>query len=231
MQFSYVVIQRGARPDLVDTNSGRMGEIGIRALKAKRFSKTPIKELEVRVEGAESALPSETEIQQEEEDPDHGLSHSEVHAQLRLEAYQWPRLIFPPLKRGGHAILDACTIEGVSCPHISVFWLTDILGKIMRLTISKSQGKQPWYDARKSRWGDIFPHPPKNRALVRIVPDDPKMPFMGQDFGKRGDTHKRREILSYEAISDAIGESRKKSKRDYALTRGSKVWKDDDDDY
>jgi hypothetical protein len=36
-------------------------------------------------------------------------------------------------------------------------------GKIMRLTFPKSQGKQVYYDARKSAWGDIFPHPSKTR--------------------------------------------------------------------
>lgn len=31
---------------------------------------------------------------------------------LRLEAFGWPRLVFPPLKRSGHVILDSCTAEG-----------------------------------------------------------------------------------------------------------------------
>jgi ribosomal protein RSM22 (predicted rRNA methylase) len=99
----------------------------------------------------------------------------------------------------------------------------------MRLTITKSQGNQPFYDARKSRWGDIFPHPPKNRALVRFVPDNPRAPSTGKDIGKRNDSHKVRERLSYEAISVAIHADRKKSKREYARTRGSKVWEDVDD--
>ena len=192
-------------------------------------SKISIKELEVYVEGAESDLPSQTEIL-EVADPDHGLSPSEVQAQLRLEAYQWPRLIFPPLKPGGHAILDACTVEGVYCPHIPMLYLTEILGKIMRLTITKSQGKQPFYDARKSKWGDIFPHPPKNRALARFVSNNPAMPSLGEDIGKRGNSHKERESLSYKAIANDIRQNRKKSKREYALTRGSKVWEVDDDD-
>ena len=37
----------------------------------------------------------------------------------------------------------------------------------MRMTIPRSQGKQPYYDARKSSWGDIFPHQPKNPAQER----------------------------------------------------------------
>ena len=147
MQFSYVVIQRGARPERVDTNVGRIGEVGKRAIK---FSKTPIKELEVHVEGVESALPSPTEIPDVADpdhglssseahvegvesplpspteipdvaDPDHGLSSSEIEAQLRIEAYQWPRLVFPPMKRGGHVILDACTVDGISFSHIPIF--------------------------------------------------------------------------------------------------------------
>jgi ribosomal protein RSM22 (predicted rRNA methylase) len=114
MQFSYVVIQRGARPVRVDTNVGRIGDFG------RRVSKAPIKELEVHVEGDGSGLPSKTE-NFEVADPDHGLSLSEVQAKLRLEAYQWPRLVFLPLKKGGHAILDACTVDGMSCPHIPIF--------------------------------------------------------------------------------------------------------------
>lgn len=38
----------------------------------------------------------------------------------------------------------------------------------MRMTIPKSQGKQPFYDARKSSWGDIFPHEPKNQPQPRF---------------------------------------------------------------
>jgi hypothetical protein len=53
---------------------------------------------------------------------------------------------------------------------------------------------------------------------------------VGQDIGKRDDTHKKRERLSYEAIADAIRDNRKKSKREFARTQGSDVWKVDDDD-
>jgi ribosomal protein RSM22 (predicted rRNA methylase) len=35
------------------------------------------------------------------------------------------------------------------------------------MTVPKSQGKQQYYDARKSSWGDIFPHEPKNPPQVR----------------------------------------------------------------
>ena len=43
------------------------------------------------------------------------LTHSaeEVQEALRREAFSWPRLVFPPMKRSGHVILDSCTAEGV----------------------------------------------------------------------------------------------------------------------
>lgn len=37
---------------------------------------------------------------------------TELESALRLEAYSWPRLVFPPLKKSGHIILDSCTAEG-----------------------------------------------------------------------------------------------------------------------
>ena len=39
-------------------------------------------------------------------------SHQDLEESLRSEAYYWPRLIFPPLKRSGHIILDGCTSGG-----------------------------------------------------------------------------------------------------------------------
>jgi len=179
----------------------------------KGFQKTLIKELEVHTEDWGSAPNlAKAELPQTPLDPDHELSLSEVQAQLRLEAYQWPRLIFSPLKKSGHIILDACTVDG----------------KIMRLTIPKSQGKQPFYDARKSSWGDIFPHPPKNRPLERSMPVNSKKPSSGEDIGKRRNSSKPRETLSYGAVADTIRANRKLSKPDYAHTRGSKVWDDND---
>jgi hypothetical protein len=39
-------------------------------------------------------------------------SPSDLEEVLRSEAYGWPRLVFPPLKKSGHIIIDACTREG-----------------------------------------------------------------------------------------------------------------------
>ncbi|SPO20485.1 uncharacterized protein UTRI_00882_B [Ustilago trichophora] len=72
---------------------------------------------------------------------------------MRLESYSWPRLIKSPLKKGGHVTLDACCASG----------------NIERFTISKASGKQAYQDARKSKWGDLFPHAPRGRSVVKVL--------------------------------------------------------------
>ncbi|KAF8167449.1 mitochondrial small ribosomal subunit Rsm22-domain-containing protein [Crassisporium funariophilum] len=218
MEYSYVVIQRGARPDPVRTDIGRIGNVGRRAINAE-FAKVPMKELEVQPALSDSGAEDTAGISRPAQPPstslsiDETLAPSEVQTQLRLEAYHWPRLVFPPLKKSGHIILDSCTPEG----------------KIMRLTIPKSQGKQPFYDARKSNWGDIFPHIPKNRPLERYQPKGSKSgqgESTGGDIGKRPDGYKNRERASYAAVADTVRDQKKLSKRDYARTRGDKVWQE-----
>ncbi|KAI7880515.1 Rsm22-domain-containing protein [Lichtheimia hyalospora FSU 10163] len=68
------------------------------------------------------------------------------------EAYTWSRLVQAPMKKQGHVIMDVCTNEG----------------EIQRMVVPKSQGKVPYKDARKIAWGDLFPHPPKNKPVVRM---------------------------------------------------------------
>ncbi|KAI9315465.1 mitochondrial small ribosomal subunit Rsm22-domain-containing protein [Dichotomocladium elegans] len=68
------------------------------------------------------------------------------------EAYTWPRLVQAPIKRHGHVVMDVCTKEG----------------KFYRTCPINLQGKIPYRDARKVAWGDLFPHPPKNKATTRM---------------------------------------------------------------
>ncbi|CDW98003.1 hypothetical protein [Sporisorium scitamineum] len=72
---------------------------------------------------------------------------------MRLESYTWPRLIKSPLKKGGHVTLDACCSSG----------------NIERFTISKASGKQAYQDARKSKWGDLFPYPSRSRSVIKVL--------------------------------------------------------------
>ena len=39
---------------------------------------------------------------------------------LRREAFTWPRLVAPPMKRSGHVIMDACCSNGVLYPFRSL---------------------------------------------------------------------------------------------------------------
>lgn len=41
-------------------------------------------------------------------------------------------------------------------------------GEIQRMVIPKSQGKVAYRDARKAMWGDLFPHPSKNKVVTRV---------------------------------------------------------------
>ncbi|SPO41509.1 uncharacterized protein PSFLO_06991 [Pseudozyma flocculosa] len=73
---------------------------------------------------------------------------------MRLQSYGWPRLIRPPLKKGGHVTLDACCASG----------------NIERFTIAKSAGRQAYQDARKAQWGDLFPHRAKHgKTTIKIL--------------------------------------------------------------
>lgn len=59
----------------------------------------------------------------------------------------------PPLKRGGHVIMDGCCRTE----------------KIERFTIAKSDGKQEYYDARKGKWGDSFPHWDEEKSVRKAA--------------------------------------------------------------
>ena len=76
----------------------------------------------------------------------------------------------------------------------------------MRVTIPKSQGKQAYYDARKSTWGDIFPHPSKNKEVERYRPPvEGALIKKGNHIGKRGTERDRKKVkYSYEKLESEI---------------------------
>lgn len=196
--YTYVVIRRGSRPLPSGTKVGRLGYVGKREAAIAMLKQEPIKELVVEHEysdetaGSSNPLPSQPEKATTSDAIE--LVEKDLQTALRLEAYSWPRLVFPPLKRSGHIILDGCTAEG----------------KIMRMTIPKSQGKQPFYDARKSNWGDIFPHEPKNRPQERFQPAHKDTPIKGGDIGKR--RRDSPQAASYGKISGDLKERTRKEK-------------------
>lgn len=157
------------------------------------------------------------------------LSGDELDIALRSEAYNWPRLVFPPLKRSGHIILDGCTQEGMTFERSVKLPLSeydmDFSGRIMRMTIPKSQGKQPFYDARKSSWGDLFPHEPKNPPQECYQPQRAKRPggttpTKGSDIGKRDSAYARGVKSSYGKLSEDVKEQKKRIRKERARARG-----------
>lgn len=84
---------------------------------------------------------------------------------MRLESYTWPRLIKSPLKKGGHVTLDACCSSG----------------NIERFTISRASGKQAYQDARKSKWGDLFPHPSRSKSVIKALNPLTALEYAGEE--------------------------------------------------
>ncbi|KAG9122277.1 37S ribosomal protein S22 [Ceratobasidium sp. 392] len=96
-------------------------------------------------------LPNASQSPLSESAPPYDKEHISEESAMRSAIGTWPRIVYPPMKRSGHVILDTCTREG----------------SIARITIPKSQGKQAYYDARKANWGDAFPHAPRIVPKVR----------------------------------------------------------------
>lgn len=109
-----------------------------------------LREVEVEPEAESRVNGSSSHTQEEQEASGQGGVEPEEVA-LHSAIGTWPRIVYPPMKRSGHVILDTCTNEG----------------SIARITIPRSQGKQAYYDARKANWGDAFPHAPRITPLVR----------------------------------------------------------------
>lgn len=84
----------------------------------------------------------------QDEEPEEELGQGELSKKdmegMRLESYDWPRLVRPAIKRSGHVTVDACTAQG----------------SIERFTLAKSMGKQVYQDARKASHGDLLPYVP-----------------------------------------------------------------------
>jgi ribosomal protein RSM22 (predicted rRNA methylase) len=123
-------------------------------------------------------------------------------------------------------------LKASCCPrqfvHLIVI-LGAVAGKIMRMTVPKSQGKQPFYDARKSGWGDIFPHEPKNRPQERIQSQRVKgkeVPVRGGDIGKRGGKETAKGA-NYESLAVNLKAQRKRSRRDkITYKKQSESWEE-----
>lgn len=112
--YSYVVIRRGPRPGIPDVKVGRLGEVRRQQLQLEK-AKRPLHELELE-DGSPQAIPTPTvssKIPDEPTEP-HVHSPAEMETLIMTEAFHWPRLISPPLKKSGHVVMDVCSPSGLS---------------------------------------------------------------------------------------------------------------------
>jgi hypothetical protein len=110
--YSYVVIRRGPRPTIPDVKVGRLGEVGRRQKELEETKRPPI-ELELD-NGISQTLPTSAvaNTASEKQLEPYGGNSPEIEDLLKTEAFHWPRLVFPPLKRSGHVVMDVCDPSG-----------------------------------------------------------------------------------------------------------------------
>ena len=120
--YSYVIIKRGIRPaaparlwePVVKPPLGTLSKKGKRVLKE---ASTDAVDTEGMTSLAQIDLEwhHETETLADQRRRDrHWVSEAppRPEGEIRAESFYWPRVIYPPLKRSGHVILDTCTKEG-----------------------------------------------------------------------------------------------------------------------
>lgn len=95
--------------------------VGKNELAKKALQNVPLQELIIeetvsaKVEGPiNPASPASADTIETAPSKDTSDGPENLEEALRLEAYNWPRLVFPPMKKNGHVILDGCTAEGTS---------------------------------------------------------------------------------------------------------------------
>ncbi|KAG8683282.1 37S ribosomal protein S22, partial [Ceratobasidium sp. 394] len=186
--YSYVVVRRGQAPNTHASQRygspfahGLVGEVGreeaekiqldLERGKIKQKGRGKLRGrtvLEVGEDGVwdspDRDLPDASQSSSESTPPPEKEYISEESA-MQSAIGTWPRIVYPPMKRSGHVILDTCTHQG----------------SIARITIPKSQGKQAYYDARKANWGDAFPHAPRITPQVRTRGIRKLGPFVPND--------------------------------------------------
>lgn len=147
-EFCYVIVQRTARPSLPAAlgawaahvppelrahvpatvqhlaENARRGDLD--ALRATRAVDPPVP-VPVEMDRCAAALAAA------------GIDERHV---MQVDAFAWPRLVRPPLKKGGHVTMDACCASS----------------DVRRFTVAKSAGRQAYQDARKVRHGELYAH-------------------------------------------------------------------------
>ncbi|KAJ3298744.1 37S ribosomal protein S22 [Borealophlyctis nickersoniae] len=148
-KFAFVVLRRGPRPikTKLELDAEKLATAPNVAENEKGEEKTSPKVAEIEKEKEKTR---EKRIVHQGEDVEGDKSAAR---DILREAYNWPRLVMPPLKRGGHVIIDVCGSGG----------------NMERSIVRKAHGAQLYYEARKVHWGDQWPHAFKGEVYIRDV--------------------------------------------------------------
>ncbi|KAI9218417.1 mitochondrial small ribosomal subunit Rsm22-domain-containing protein [Blastocladiella britannica] len=103
------------------------------------------------------------------------------------KAPEWPRVLAPPLKRGGHVLVDVCAADG----------------QARRVVVTKSQGKDVYKAARRLGWGDQWPHAWKAEAPGRGVGREVAVPAP-KSAKKKGDVATPKPATQFESAAPVI---------------------------
>jgi hypothetical protein len=110
--YSYVVIRRGPRPSIPGVEVGRLGEVGRRQLQLEEAKLPPV-ELELDDGNLQTPpTPTASSTLPDKLIEPHDPSPAEMEQLIKTEAFHWPRLISPPLKKSRHIIMDVCSPSG-----------------------------------------------------------------------------------------------------------------------
>jgi len=122
--YSYVVIRRGPRPSIPDVKVGRFGDVGRRQKQLEEAKRPPV-ELELDGGNPQTSSTHVVAIAQSEKTMEsHDRDTEEIENLMKAEAFHWPRLILPPLKKSGHVVMDVCGPSGMwSSVYVAVYQL------------------------------------------------------------------------------------------------------------
>jgi len=96
------------------TQVGRMGGVGKEVMEREAIEREGKSELrEIEGGGGEFEMVSLKDLHLASgPTAEEARNQDETENDLREEAYTWPRVVAPPMKRAGHVILDTCFPDG-----------------------------------------------------------------------------------------------------------------------
>lgn len=138
--YCYLVIAKGERPSVGTVAedmkvAGRMGKVGREAAE-KALIKSQGRSIIQEVEGHEAVMEVvrlheiEPGMENYFEETSPSVNSEELEENLRKEAYSWPRMVAPPMKRKGHVTMDTCCADGelqranIQCSTIDISQVT-----------------------------------------------------------------------------------------------------------